>query len=260
MKSKYQTNFMGAVPCGGSSMPLRDAPIARDGTAPRRVRWMAAAPCRSESPCHCPSTKDPEMTTPDRRLQIDLARAVRSAGFHGCSATTRIACHPTESRTAPGVVERGHVARPTPDLRWRQAGLLEMERGNEGLARAYLTRAAHYADKPAQAMLAELLWKRARARSGPKPMPGWIWRPSADTWCSWRTAKNTGRRWIGMNARPALALGQGLYAGFGDARGAAAPGKGARSCQPTAHRQSYWWFHLGAGLRRAGLRRLGHGH
>ncbi|MCI1711829.1 MAG: hypothetical protein LKM32_09480 [Chiayiivirga sp.] len=106
---------------------------------------------------------------------------------------------------------RGH-----PDLRWRQAGLLEMERGNEGLARAYLTRAAHYADKPAQAMLAELLWNAP----APQRAQAYAWMDLAAERGYVVFVAHREKYWKAMDRHEreaALALGQGLYAGFGDA-------------------------------------------
>ena len=46
-----------------------------------------------------------------------------------------------------------------PDLRWRQKGLESYERRQYAFAANYFKRAARYADKPSQAMYAEMLWK-----------------------------------------------------------------------------------------------------
>src|SRR5690606_21961142 len=45
-----------------------------------------------------------------------------------------------------------------PDLRWRGEGLAAFEEGRTGEALTYFKRAARYADKPSQAMVAEMLW------------------------------------------------------------------------------------------------------
>jgi uncharacterized protein len=45
-----------------------------------------------------------------------------------------------------------------PDLRWRREGLWALEQGRGGEAFTFFQRAARYADKPSQAMLAEMLW------------------------------------------------------------------------------------------------------
>ena len=45
-----------------------------------------------------------------------------------------------------------------PDLRWRAEGLDALEKDRAGEAFDYFKRAARYADKPSQAMVAEMLW------------------------------------------------------------------------------------------------------
>lgn len=46
-----------------------------------------------------------------------------------------------------------------PDLRWRREGLFAYERGDAETAARYFKRAAEFADKPSQAVYAELLWR-----------------------------------------------------------------------------------------------------
>lgn len=45
-----------------------------------------------------------------------------------------------------------------PDLRWRREGLQSYNEGNTGEALTFFKRASRYADKPSQAMVAEMLW------------------------------------------------------------------------------------------------------
>lgn len=45
-----------------------------------------------------------------------------------------------------------------PDLRWRREGLQSYNQGNTGEALTFFKRASRYADKPSQAMVAEMLW------------------------------------------------------------------------------------------------------
>ena len=45
-----------------------------------------------------------------------------------------------------------------PDLRWRREGQATLEKGRPREALTYFRRAARYADKPSQAMVAEMLW------------------------------------------------------------------------------------------------------
>ena len=46
-----------------------------------------------------------------------------------------------------------------PDLRWRLEGMEAYDQGQHGFAADYFRRAARFADKPAQAMYATMLWK-----------------------------------------------------------------------------------------------------
>lgn len=46
-----------------------------------------------------------------------------------------------------------------PDLRYRLLGLEEYRQGNHADAFRFFRRAAYYADKPSQGMVAEMLWQ-----------------------------------------------------------------------------------------------------
>lgn len=56
------------------------------------------------------------------------------------------------------VLNNGGFLSAHPDLRWRREGLWALEQGRGGEALTFFQRAARYADKPSQAMLAEMLW------------------------------------------------------------------------------------------------------
>ena len=58
----------------------------------------------------------------------------------------------------PEVLTEGFLA-AHPDLRWRGEAFSEYEKGNYQVALTYLERAARYADKPSQAVIAEMYWK-----------------------------------------------------------------------------------------------------
>lgn len=72
----------------------------------------------------------------------------------------------------PGAIARGrqtsiHMEQITgsarfmsahPDMRWRREGMEAYETGQYAFAAGYFRRAAQYADKPSQAMYAEMLW------------------------------------------------------------------------------------------------------
>ena len=57
------------------------------------------------------------------------------------------------------VMDTEGVASAHPDYRWRRDALLALEEGRHDLAQKYLFRAARYADKPSQALIAERYWR-----------------------------------------------------------------------------------------------------
>jgi uncharacterized protein len=69
-----------------------------------------------------------------------------------------------QDRDSGGGVERDmivnsqHFLAAHPDIRWRREGVWALEQGQPGHAAEYFRRAARYADKPSQAMLAEMYW------------------------------------------------------------------------------------------------------
>ncbi len=60
-----------------------------------------------------------------------------------------------------------------PDLRYRLHGLEEMRRGRHDDALSFFTRAGYYADKPSQAMVAEMYWNGQGVTRD--PVLGYIW-------------------------------------------------------------------------------------
>ena len=63
-----------------------------------------------------------------------------------------------EPGISPGLMTEGFLS-AHPDLRWRREGLHAYANKNYGEAMQYFLRASRYADKPAQAMIAEMYWK-----------------------------------------------------------------------------------------------------
>lgn len=57
------------------------------------------------------------------------------------------------------VLNSEHFMSHHPDLKWRREGVWALEQGDAAQAAEHFRRAAHYADKPSQAMLAELYWQ-----------------------------------------------------------------------------------------------------
>ena len=60
-----------------------------------------------------------------------------------------------------------------PDIRWRAEGVRAYEAGKHVLAGSHFQRAAHFADKPSQAMFAEMLW--AGMGVPRDPVAAYIW-------------------------------------------------------------------------------------
>lgn len=60
-----------------------------------------------------------------------------------------------------------------PDMRWRRKALHFFSNKKYDLAMAYFLRAAHYGDKPSQAMIAEMYWEGLGVAHD--PVQGYIW-------------------------------------------------------------------------------------
>ena len=105
-----------------------------------------------------------------------------------------------------------------PDLKHRRAALAAYDAGDHAQAAKDFRRAARFADKPSQAMLAEMLWRgeglpRDRAAA-------WAWMDlAAERGFAFMRAKRESY-WTAMDAAErerAQALGKALQAEFGDA-------------------------------------------
>ena len=83
-----------------------------------------------------------------------------------------------EPGISPELMTEGFLS-AHPDLRWRREGLHAYANKNYGEAMQYFQRAARYADKPAQAMIAEMYWKGIGfPQDRGLVMRGWTWPPS----------------------------------------------------------------------------------
>lgn len=82
-----------------------------------------------------------------------------------------------------------------PDLRWRLEGVRFYEKEDYPAAMRSFLRAAGFADKPSQAIIAEMHWKGVGTPGiGRWPTHGWTSPRSGCIRIWWRTAKRTGRR------------------------------------------------------------------
>lgn len=73
------------------------------------------------------------------------------------SARDGQAPHP-DYANLPEIIESDTFRNGHPDIRWRQDGMQALERNDPRRAFDYFQRAARHADKPSQAMVAEMLW------------------------------------------------------------------------------------------------------
>ncbi len=104
-----------------------------------------------------------------------------------------------------------------PDLRWRLYALREQDAGNHERALRYFQRAARYADKPAQAAVAEMLWEGTGVTRDRPLAYAWMdlaaerGQPKFIGWREhyWQQLDEAGRE-------QALQVGQGVYAEYGD--------------------------------------------
>jgi hypothetical protein len=105
-----------------------------------------------------------------------------------------------------------------PDLKWRQAGLKAYEAGKHAEALGLFRKAARYADKPSQGMVAEMLWRGEGVAQD---------RPSAYAWMDLASERHFRPMliqreiyWEALSEgerNAALEIGKGLYAEYGDA-------------------------------------------
>ena len=105
-----------------------------------------------------------------------------------------------------------------PDFRWRWAALRELDAGGDvALAQDFLTRAARYADKPAQAMLAELYWTGRGV--APNRALAYAWMDLAAERGYVFFVAHREKYWQALSEAErdqALVLGRALYAEYGD--------------------------------------------
>lgn len=128
--------------------------------------------------------------------------------------------------------KRGPVADPTadpmllsagflsghPDLRYRLLGLDEYKKGKLEDAFRFFKRAAYYADKPSQAMVAEMLWTGQGVAVDKASAYGWMDLAAERGYASFLGQRE--RYWMALDESErerALAEGQAIYSKYGDA-------------------------------------------
>lgn len=76
--------------------------------------------------------------------------------------------------TNPDVIKNSGYLEAHPDQMWRAEAVREMDEGDPAKAVVYLKRAARYADKPSQALLAVMLWEGEEGVPQDRPA-GYAW-------------------------------------------------------------------------------------
>jgi len=117
----------------------------------------------------------------------------------------------------PMMVQAGFLS-GHPDLRFRIRGLDEFKAGNREDAFRYFQRAAYYADKPSQGMVAEMYWNGQGVPADRALAYAWMDLAAERGYLTFATARE--RYWSEMTEAErnrALEEGQALYARFGDA-------------------------------------------
>lgn len=117
----------------------------------------------------------------------------------------------------PAVLTDGFLA-AHPDLRWRSEGLQAFEQKDYKIAFNAFQRAARYADKPSQAMLAEMLWEGVGVAQDRALAYAWI-DLAAERLYPVFIARREGywRRLDPGQQRDAIERGQAVYLEYGDA-------------------------------------------
>lgn len=125
---------------------------------------------------------------------------------------------PAAEPDAHRVLNSGGFLVAHPDLRWRREGLMALDAGREGEAFTYFKRAARYADKASQAMVAEMLWT---GRGVPMDRPlAYAWMDIAAERAYLPFVAKRETYWGELDAaerRRALEVGQPLFAHYRDA-------------------------------------------
>ncbi|WP_152982704.1 sel1 repeat family protein [Stenotrophomonas humi] len=105
-----------------------------------------------------------------------------------------------------------------PDLRFRLLGLEKREQGKQEDAFKFFQRASYYADKPSQAMVAEMLWNGTGVEANKAQAYAWMDLAAERGYEGFLELRE--RYWSGLDATErdqAVQYGQDIYARFGDA-------------------------------------------
>lgn len=124
---------------------------------------------------------------------------------------------PPDPTADPLMIQAGFLS-GHPDLRYRLLGVERMKQGKHEDALKFFRRAAYYADKPSQAMVAEMLWNGQG--EAPDKALAYAWMDLAAERGYPQLLGLRERYWEGMDEAErerALTAGQEVYARYGDA-------------------------------------------
>lgn len=116
------------------------------------------------------------------------------------------------------VVQSRSFLNSHPDLRYRIAGMKSYQKGQYAEALRYFRLGAYYADKPSQAMVAEMLWKGEGAEQN--KVEGYIWMDLAAERLFKDLIIKREQFWSELSAEErvqAIKAGQSFYNKYGDA-------------------------------------------
>lgn len=116
------------------------------------------------------------------------------------------------------LLEQEGVLGAHPGFRWRREALLALERGQQTYVQTWLERAARYADKPAQALIAERYWQGQGAARDPALAYAWMDLAAERGYTVFTVHRE--KYWAELDEaqrRRALEIGQDIYAEYGDA-------------------------------------------
>src|SRR5690606_37292929 len=106
-----------------------------------------------------PSSSPPSGSRPTRKTRqpMNIRTAICLLALAGAIQATPLLASPPDPTEDRMMMGAGFLA-AHPDLRYRLLGLEEFRKGNHEEAFRFFLRAAFYADKPSQGMVAEMYW------------------------------------------------------------------------------------------------------
>lgn len=146
----------------------------------------------------------------DRRLRFALL-LIAPFAFAGLAVAQE------DNRPDPAVMSSAGFLGAHPDLRWRQAGLDAYAKGDHAKAMENFKKAARFADKPSQGMIAEMLWRGEGVAADRASAYAWMDLAAERRFRTMLIQREIYWRDLSEAERAqALQVGEGLYAEYGD--------------------------------------------